>query len=69
MKGGKFESLRYWSFLKRNFWVKQVKLIYWSEFQEHPAELHLRIVGFEIEYKEKNLDWDLAYHQYFLKSK
>ena len=36
--------------------------------QEHPAELHLRIIGFEIEYKEKHLDWDLAYHQYFLKS-
>jgi len=35
---------------------------------EHPAELHLRIIGFEIEYKEKHLDWDLAYHQYFLKS-
>jgi len=31
---------------------------------EHPAELHLGIIGFEIEYKEEDWEWDLAYHQY-----
>ena len=46
--------------------LKEIERIYF--LQEHPAELHLRIIGFEIEYKEKHLDWDLAYHQYFLKS-
>ena len=30
--------------------------------QEHPAELHLPIIAFQIEYKEKHLKWDQAYH-------
>lgn len=29
---------------------------------EHPAELHLPIIAFQIEYKEKHLKWDQAYH-------
>ena len=50
-----------------------------TSFQEPPAEYVLSIIGFEIEYIEKSLDrddkeyhqldWDLAYHQYFDKSK
>ena len=39
-----------------------------SQFlKEHPAELHLRIIGFEIQYKEKNWTWSESYHQYFHK--
>ena len=39
-------------------------MLFKNFFQEHPAELHLGIIGFEIEYKEEDWEWDLAYHQY-----